>query len=571
MRNNLSVRTKITICFLMVSLITLCLGVSSLLNLRKVNNNSDLLYNNSLMSISKLSSIKDSVNQCYTNLLIMSSSEDSISQKYYNDQFNRSFSNLSDLIKSFSNSNYALTKSEETYWNIVKQAFDTLSNSSKELSDAFSKEDPTLISASISQITSNNTSLTSNLNHLISIKNESAKASFQNSVKIYDNAVKIMYIIVGLCLVVSTILGMVLSRSITRGLKKCVNFAEKLSSGDLTHKINVQGSDEIAKLSKALDSSTDNLNSMVETIIDGSNELSASAEELTATVEEISSQLNTINESSSVIAKYSDDSNSNVTNIVATLDSLNKNIENLSIKANESSSLSQNIKVKAMDMNMKGQESLNKTQMLYKEKELKLKEAINQAKVIDQIKSLTDIISSIAAETNLLALNAAIESARAGEHGRGFAVVAEEVRKLSEETSRTAKDIHGIIEKVNLAFNQFKKTTEDILTFMTNDVTSQFNVFLDNNMKYNEDAEFITSLSETISKMSSDLYNTISSVNSSISSLAASSQNTASGSSEILSSVSDASYAIENIAHAAQEQAVLAQNLTIAISKFKVR
>lgn len=571
MRNNLSVRTKITICFLMVSLITLCLGVSSILNLRKVNKNSDLLYNNSLMSISKLSNIKDSVNQCYTNLLRMSASTDQTTQKYYNDEFNRSFSDLSELINSFSKSNYTLTKSEETYWSIVKQAFDTLSTSSKELADAFTKQDSNLISTRISQITSNNTSLTSNLNHLISVKNTAAKASFDNSIKIYNDSVKMMYIIVVSCLVMSIILGMILSRSITKGLKKCVNFAEKLSAGDLTHKINLKGSDEISKLSKALDNSTDNLNTMVETIIDGSNELSASAEELTATVEEISSQLNTINNSSSVIAKYSDEANSNVTNIVSTLDSLNKNIEDLSIKANESSSLSQNIKNNAMDMNIKGQESLNKTQKLYKEKEMKLKEAINQAKVIDQIKSLTDIISSIAAETNLLALNAAIESARAGEHGRGFAVVAEEVRKLSEETSRTAKDIHGIIEKVNQAFNQFKKTTEDILTFMNNDVTSQFNVFLDNNSKYNEDAEFITSLSETISKMSSDLYNTISSINSSISSLAASSENTASGSSEILSSVSETSYAIENIANAAQEQAVLAQNLTVAISKFKVR
>ena len=74
-----------------------------------------------------------------------------------------------------------------------------------------------------------------------------------------------------------------------------------------------------------------------------------------------------------------------------------------------------------------------------------------------KIKNATDIITDIAEETNLLSLNASIEAARAGEMGKGFAVVAEQIKKLAEQSSESAKEI---AQTINILITESNKTVE---------------------------------------------------------------------------------------------------------------
>ncbi|WP_412888617.1 methyl-accepting chemotaxis protein [Bacillus sp. 1P06AnD] len=81
--------------------------------------------------------------------------------------------------------------------------------------------------------------------------------------------------------------------------------------------------------------------------------------------------------------------------------------------------------------------------------------------ILEEMKGIVSLVTSIADQTNLLSLNAAIEAARAGEFGNGFSVVAGEVRKLSEETKQSVSSVSDLINSINA---QVDKLTDSLST-----------------------------------------------------------------------------------------------------------
>lgn len=83
-----------------------------------------------------------------------------------------------------------------------------------------------------------------------------------------------------------------------------------------------------------------------------------------------------------------------------------------------------------------------------------------------QVKNISEIVMSLAEQTNLLSLNASIEAARAGEHGRGFAIVANEVRNLAEQSNVSAENITDLIVETNEQIEASMESAKDVGSYL---------------------------------------------------------------------------------------------------------
>lgn len=138
--------------------------------------------------------------------------------------------------------------------------------------------------------------------------------------------------------------------------------------------------------------------------------------------------------------------------------------------------------------------SQQKTLAVLGETKERLKEAIKNANVVDQINILSQTILQIASQTNLLALNAAIEAAKAGETGRGFSVVANEIKKLAEQSKKTVSEIQNATKMVIESVNNLTYCSNSLLEFVSVNVNNDYASMLDIAEKYSEDASIISGI-----------------------------------------------------------------------------
>ena len=352
-------------------------------------------------------------------------------------------------------------------------------------------------------------------------------------------AMKKAITLIGACvamLVVVAVLVFMIAQDITKSLKKVVAEIEVIAGGNFAHRMQdniMKRKDDFGQLAgtletmresicgllsqvkieaanidtvvEAMDSSISNLNGEIEDVSATTEQLAASTEETAASTEQINSMTQQIDGAAKEIA----------------------------IRAQDGATEAEEIHKRAAQTKEETVENRQKVQTMLGEIRGRLEQALEEAKVVEQIGVLADSILAITGQTNLLALNASIEAARAGEAGKGFAVVAEEIRVLAEQSKDAVANIQAVTENVDNAVANLANDSNRLLDFVDTDIVKSFDNFEKMADDYNMDASKINDLVSDFSATSEELVASISNITEAIEGITSASNDSAAGTTNI--------------------------------------
>lgn len=254
--------------------------------------------------------------------------------------------------------------------------------------------------------------------------------------------------------IISLVIGMFVSiamiRMITGPLSQTEDLIGYLAKGDFTKTIAIDQTDEVGKIVTSVNTMTETLKGVLQSIAQGAQSLETSSNSLSSISEEMATGSNETAERSSNVAASAEEMSVTMTNIAAASEQATSNVQNISSAIEQLSATINEITSSAAKGNQIASDAVEKSEFVSGKIDI-----LNRTAV--EIDKVTESIADISEQTNLLALNATIEAARAGEAGKGFAVVANEIKDLADQTATATSDI---AQKIN----EVQNTTQDTVS-----------------------------------------------------------------------------------------------------------
>ncbi|MCY1271777.1 Methyl-accepting chemotaxis protein (MCP) signaling domain protein [compost metagenome] len=255
------------------------------------------------------------------------------------------------------------------------------------------------------------------LDGLVAMGRAGAVASVKESDARYAWTRNVLLGMAAAAVALAALLGLAITRSVTRPVRQALKAAEALATGDLRYRVAVRSRDETGRMLAALERAFRHLSGLVQGIQRASGSIEGATRE--------------ISRGNADLSVRTGQQAASLQQTAASMEQLTSTVRQNADNARQASQLAQN----ASEVASEGGRAVREV--------VQTMETISRSS--SQVAEITGVIESIAFQTNILALNAAVEAARAGEQGRGFAVVAAEVRSLAQRSSAAAKEIAGLI------------------------------------------------------------------------------------------------------------------------------
>ena len=371
---------------------------------------------------------------------------------------------------------------------------------------------------------------------------------------------------------IGLILGWVFSRTLSRNIGVITTTAEAISQGDLTRELTMRQSkfpDETQEMALAINLMAENLRSLVRHIREASTRvsesartLSSSALEINASTEEVAQAIEQISRGAESQAEMVGKSSKVIHEMAISVELVAKRAKEAARAARETSTTAQ----RGVDL---ANDSLELTKNFFADVEQSGQQFAELNSKLQQVGKIADFIAEIARQTNMLALNASIEAVRAGEFGKGFAVVAEEVRKLSDGTSKSAAEIVDLIallkEESHRVYDTFAESSRHIKEGKKNiDITADaFQAIVQTVVETERKANSIADLSQMQTDGAQKMVQAIDEI-------ARVAEDNAASTEEVSAATEEQSAAMQEMVMASKELAGLAEELLHSVSRFRI-